>query len=148
MCYINEVPKSQDEKNCRRELELFIAKNKANFQNSKTSSVLISHVPLHHNYRDRFHHLKEMVLTIEPTYIFSGHIHHESYSSHVIWEEGERDKFVKRLAHEITVPTCSYRNGEQYMGAGVAILSKLSVKELIPKKKSCPIDHDIYSANL
>ena len=84
--------------------------------------MVLSHVPLHTVSTRHFHQLREMVLGIEPNYILSGHIHHESYRTHIIWEEEKRGRSVKNLAHEITVPTCSYRMGEMSIGAGVAVI--------------------------
>ena len=42
-----------------------------------------------------------------------------------MWSHG----LVKEsIVHEITVPTCSYRMGERYMGVGAAVLSKFPSK--------------------
>ena len=60
------------------------------------------------------------MLDLEPSYILSGHIHYESYNTHAYWESEK----VKKLTHEITVPTCSYRMGQQHMGAGVAVIGE------------------------
>lgn len=122
VCYINEIPRTQTERDCRKDFELYLERNKEKFQRGKVPRLVLSHVPLHSNYNKRFHGLREMVLGAEPSFIFSGHIHHQSYSTHIIWDEGKRGSSVRRLAHEITVPTCSYRMGEQYIGVGVAII--------------------------
>ena len=124
MCYINEIPRTHAERACRKDFELFLARNKEAFQKSKAPRLVLSHIPLHLTYNNRFHQLREMVLEAEPNYIFSGHVHHQGYSPHIIWEEGERGRSIRRLAHEITVPTCSYRMGEQFIGVGVAIIGE------------------------
>lgn len=125
VCFINGNPRTQAEKKCREDLELYVAKNKATFQGSHAPRLVLSHIPLHQTHTNHHHFVRNEVLEVEPSYIFSGHIHHESYSSHVIWDKRGRS-LVRRLAHEITVPTCSYRMGEQFMGAGVAVISKYS----------------------
>ena len=125
VCYINEIPRTQAERMCRKDLDLYLDKNKKSLCAEKAPKVVLSHVPLHIASTRHFHQLREMVLEIQPNYIFSGHIHHESYSTHIMWEEGKRGRSVKKLAHEITVPTCSYRMGEMSIGAGVAVIGKL-----------------------
>lgn len=103
---------------CRKNLENYVTKHRAAFQSSSSPRLVLSHVPLHETVAPG--PLKRLVLQLEPSYIFSGHIHHESYSTHVVQKSGKEG----RLVHEITVPTCSYRMGEQYMGVGVAVIGK------------------------
>lgn len=124
VCYINEIPRTQAERTCREDFELFLSRNKKAFQKSNAPKLVLSHIPLHLRYNSRFHRLREMVLEVEPNYIFSGHVHHQGYSTHIIWEEGERGHSIQKLAHEITVPTCSYRMGEQFIGVGVAVIGE------------------------
>jgi hypothetical protein len=131
VCYINEIHRTQAERSCRNDLKLYLSLNKESFQKSKAPKLVLSHVPLHLTFNNRFHRLREMVLEAEPSYIFSGHIHHQGYSTHVIWEEGERGNSIKKLAHEITVPTCSYRMGEQFIGAGVAVIGEPAVSNSV-----------------
>lgn len=76
------------------------------------------------------------MLDLEPSYILSGHIHHEDYNTHVIWES-EKEDSVRKLTHEITVPTCSYRMGQQYMGVGVAVIGKLDSRPDLKIHRHC-----------
>lgn len=88
--------------------------------------MILSHVP----YTDGNHVLRNYMLSVEPSYIFSGHIHHENYKTHTIWKTG-RETLVMKLAHEITVPTCSYRMGEKYMGVGLVVFGKYDMMALL-----------------
>jgi len=57
-------------------------------------------------------------------YVVSGHIHHQSYASYPVWGESWRKPTLTKITHEITVPTCSYRMGEAYPGAGALVVGQ------------------------
>lgn len=107
---------------CREDLDSYISEHSETLLARRAPRIVLSHIPLHRTHTNRHHLLREKVLRIYPNYIFSGHIHHQSYSTHVLWDQNDEGESVKRLSNEITVPTCSYRMGEQYMGVGVAVI--------------------------
>ena len=109
---------TQAEAQCKKELREFVTERATSFQGIGSPKIVLSHIPMREA-RANYHALKGEVLKVEPDYILSGHTHHQSYISHTVWE---REGAVNRLTHEITVPTCSYRMGEEYMGAGVAVI--------------------------
>lgn len=87
--------------------------------------MVFSHVPL----QDVSAELRVAVLEqVAPDYIISGHIHHESYSTHRVNTAGGGGGggggVSVRVAQEITVPTCSYRMGESHMGVGAAVIGE------------------------
>ena len=135
MCYIDGYLKTTTEKRCRFDLEHFLTKT-LNSSLHPPPDVAFSHVPL--NYLSPATHtngfptvnIKSKILSslTGTNFIFSGHLHHSIYGSHHrpvgggrVWSHrAARDDVV----HEITVPTCSYRMGERYMGVGAAVFSK------------------------
>ena len=137
VCYLNNILKTTSEKKCQHDLDEFL-KHTTN-SNLRSSEILFSHVPL--NYLSPATHtngpstvnVKSRILSslAGAHFIFSGHIHHTMYSKHGlpmnnghVWSHG----LVKdNIVHEITVPTCSYRMGERYMGVGGAVLSKFII---------------------
>ena len=58
--------------------------------------------------------------SLSPDYIFSGHTHHTSSSSHSYTTVDGRE----RLGTEWVVPTCSYRMGESHMGTGAIFIGE------------------------
>ena len=110
--------------NCRKKLDSYISEHREALLAREAPRIVLSHIPLHQTRRNHYHLLREKVLRVQPNYIFSGHIHHQSYSTHVLWDSSAKEKSIKWLSDEITVPTCSYRMGEQHMGVGVAVIGK------------------------
>ncbi len=121
VCFINEQPRTEIENLCRRDLQLAIEVNKNEFLKSERTKVALSHVPFHHVFKYYRNRLIADILSLELDYIFSGHIHYEAYSTHVMRDTVTHKK-TKRLTHEITIPTCSYRMGEMHLGVGVAVI--------------------------
>lgn len=58
----------------------------------------------------------KILLSLRPSVVVCGHDHHEGYTQHSMMEG--------LTAHEIMVPTCSYRMGEANMGIGTAVISE------------------------
>ena len=137
MCYINSHLQTTSEKKCRHDLDQFLTHETTSAHHPY--DIIFSHVPLNDlspaTYTNGLStvNIKTKILSsLNGThFIFSGHIHHTMFSTHSsstpsvstgrVWSHRlARDSIV----HEITVPTCSYRMGERYMGVGAAILSK------------------------
>ena len=96
---------------------------------SRAPRIALTHIPLSSAFNGHSSHLKQQVLDAGFDYIISGHIHHENYTSHLVLgdavnAEGGRAHQTVRLAHEITVPTCSYRMGVAYPGVGAMVIGK------------------------
>ena len=124
MCFINGRPKTEAEEFCRKDLRLAIEVSKNAFLKSKKTKIALSHIPFHRNRVNSRSKdlLKGDVLSLELDFIFSGHIHHEAYSTHALRDDESIRS--RRLTHEITIPTCSYRMGETHQGVGVAIIGE------------------------
>ena len=135
MCYINAHPRSSSETQCRHEMEDFIEQSLITAQ--PRPDVVLSHVPLD----DLSPNIKSKLTSslVGTRFVFSGHIHHQKYSSHRTAAHMSTSQVKNheqpnvddansrsRVIHEITVPTCSYRMGEKYMGVGAAVLSELT----------------------
>ena len=136
MCYINSHLRTTSEKKCRHDLDHFLTHGTTSAHHPY--DIIFSHVPLNYlspsSYTNGLStvNIKTKILSsLNGTrFVFSGHIHHAMFSTHSssrppgigrVWSHRlVRDSIV----HEITVPTCSYRMGERYMGVGAAILSK------------------------
>ena len=74
--------------------------------------VFLSHVPL---VELASPDISRMVLgTIQPSYLFSGHTHRPKVRCHGYTIDGVC------ASQEFTLPTCSYRMGEAFMGLGTA----------------------------
>ena len=136
MCYINNHLQTTSEKKCRHDLEHFLT-----HRNLRPYDIVFSHVPLKYLSPATYTNglstvsIKSKILSsLNGTrFIFSGHIHHSLFSTHSSRSLNTGRVWSHRLArdgmvHEITVPTCSYRMGERYMGVGAAILSKFHVE--------------------
>ena len=129
VCYINAHPRSQRESECRSELEDFLRQGITSTR--PQPDVAFSHVPL--DELSPVANLKSRLLSslVGVRFIFSGHIHHQKYSSHstpapVKNHDVAGTNLMGRVVHEITVPTCSYRMGEVFMGVGAAVLSEFT----------------------
>lgn len=115
--YIHIFPKNSIETQAREQLNNFLAsmnRNQSATKHNKRLIVFFSHVPL-----DELHgyNLKKNILnSLHPNYIFSGHVHHTMYTTHT-YAEG-------KVAKEFTVPTCSYRMGQARMGVGAVVIGK------------------------
>ena len=131
-CFINHVPRTKAENDCKIELADFINSLEAtrsmqkNSQPSQNASVLP---------RIAFSHVPELPLGSSMLwtsvklqekfdYVVSGHIHHQRYSSRPIWGSSWKKPTLTSITHEITVPTCSYRMGEVYPGAGALVVGQ------------------------
>ena len=141
VCYINSHLQTTSEKKCRFDLEHFLTHQ--TISTPHPYDIIFSHVPLDYlspaTYTNGLStvNIKTKILSSlhGMRFIFSGHIHHSLFSTHSrplstghVWSHRlAKDSVV----HEITVPTCSYRMGERYMGVGAAILSKFRTKKLL-----------------
>ena len=72
--------------------------------------------------------------SLSPDYIFSGHTHHTSSSSHSYTTVDGRE----RLGTEWVVPTCSYRMGESHMGTGAIFIGETINNNQITLSKDTP----------
>ena len=115
--YIHIFPWNSVETQAREQLNNFVASVKQNqsaTEHNKRLTVSFSHVPLN-ELQD--YNLKTKILnSLHPNYIFSGHIHYTMYTTHT-YAEG-------RVAKEFTLPTCSYRMGQERMGIGAVVIGK------------------------
>ena len=68
--------------------------------------------------------------SLSPDYIFSGHIHRTSFTSHSYTTVDGRE----RRGREWVVPTCSYRMGESHMGTGAIFIGE-TVTRLLSLRK-------------
>jgi hypothetical protein len=139
VCYINSHLRTTSEKKCRHDLDNFLTHSTASAHHPH--DIIFSHVPLNYlspaSYTNGLStvNIKNKILSSfnGTRFIFSGHIHHSMFSTHSSRPMSAGRVWSHRLAkdgivHEITVPTCSYRMGERYMGVGAAILSKFQPK--------------------
>ncbi len=119
-CFINWVTRTQAETECKRELWKFISQYEAQYppQRSRNASslprIVFSHVP---QVPDSSLLFSSLNLHEKFDFIVSGHIHYESYTSYK-----SRKASAIGLAHEITVPTCSYRMGVAFPGVGAMVV--------------------------
>lgn len=107
------------ESQAKLQLDTFLQQYSKNtsLQQEPKATILLSHVPLNElpNYALR----DEIVQTLRPHYVFSGHVHH---SDHQLHSPGNQHRGSP--VEEFTVPTCSYRMGQMYMGVGAATVGK------------------------
>ena len=143
VCYINNHLQTTSEKKCRYDLEHFLTHETTSTLHP--FDVVFSHVPLNYLAQSTYTNglstvnIKSKILsTLNGShFIFSGHVHHSVFSTHSsrpsltagrVWSHRLATDSV---VHEITVPTCSYRMGEKYMGVGAVILSKFHTKMFV-----------------
>ena len=119
VCHIRSHGRNSVESQAKLQLDTFLQQfsNNTSLWQETRATILLSHVPLkelpNYTLRDR------IVQSLRPHYVFSGHVHH---SDHQLHSRGSQHS--GRPVEEFTVPTCSYRMGQMYMGVGVATIGK------------------------
>jgi hypothetical protein len=117
--FIHDRPANQEEVQIREETTSFLSSvSESTARGLLRRPVLVfSHVPL----SDLPTAVTSSILSsLSPDYIFSGHIHHTSFTSHSYTTVDGRE----RRGREWVVPTCSYRMGESHMGTGAIFIDR------------------------
>ena len=125
VCYIRYHDLNSIESQARLQLNSLLQQysNSSSSRQESKATILLSHVPLKQISNDNLR--GKIAQVLQPHYVFSGHIHH---SDHQIHWYGDLD--ADKSIDEFTVPTCSYRMGQTYMGVGVATIGKSLYKNL------------------